>query len=139
MANAEQTLQVYERLAEWYDQEGQPKLRDWFLVLAADAAQTAGQADEAERLRGRLLQRNPHHLLKPFASFAEALRSPDVLGYVADLRRTYPPSAADQLLKTQQAKNASATPAREPAATPRSAEKPASSAKPRPDAPASEE
>src|SRR5438105_1343646 len=101
---AEQTRQVYERLAEWYDREGQPKLRDWFLVLAADAAQTAGHAAEAERLRNRLLQRNPHHLLKPFASFAEALRSPDVQGYVADLRRTYPPAAAEQLLRSQQAK-----------------------------------
>src|SRR5437660_11584317 len=118
MADGTQNRLVYERLAEWYDREGQPKLRDWFLVLAADAAHSAGQPAEAERLRGRLLQRNPHHLLKPFASFAEALRSPDVQGYVADLRRTYPPAAAEQLLKSQQDKTAP------PAAPPRAADRP---------------
>ncbi len=127
MANSEQTRQVYEQLADWYDHDGQPKLRDWFLVLAADTAQTAGQDDEAERLRGRLLQRNPHHLLKPFASYAEALRSPDVQGYVADLRRTYPPAAAEQLLKTHQAQG-EAGPAAAPPVTP----KPAAAAKPSP-------
>src|SRR3954454_21336692 len=126
MANAEQTRRVYEQLADWYDHDGQPKLRDWFLVLAADTAQTAGQADEGERLRGRLLQRNPHHLLRPFASFAEALRSPDVQGYVADLRRTYPPAAAEQLLRTQQGQESAAAPPREPAAPPaRPPERPA--------------
>ncbi len=102
MQNAEHPVRVYEDLAEWYERNAQAKLRDWFLVLAADAALSAGQAEEAERLRGRLLQANPHHLLKPFTSFAEALQSPDVEGYVADLRRTYPPEAAANLLHSQQ-------------------------------------
>ena len=34
------SLQVYEELATWYDRQGQAKLRDWFLVLAADLALT---------------------------------------------------------------------------------------------------
>jgi hypothetical protein len=102
MQNTEHTVRVYEDLADWYDRSAQAKLRDWFLVLAADAALAAGQADEAERLRGRLLHANPHHLLKPYASFAEALQSRDVQGYVADLRRTYPPEAAGRsLLRVQ--------------------------------------
>jgi hypothetical protein len=130
MRDVEQIRKVYEQLAEWYDQDGQPKLRDWFLVLAADAAQAGGQPEEAERLRGRLLQRNPHHLLKPFATFAEALRSPDVQGYVADLRRTYPPAAAEQLLKTQQDTGTpDATAAEAPAPAP---DKPAAAAKANP-------
>src|SRR5262249_13715278 len=79
MANAAQPVRVYEELADWYDRQGQAKLRDWFLVLAADAALAGGRVDEAERLRGQLLYLNPHHLLKPFASFAEALKSPDVM------------------------------------------------------------
>jgi hypothetical protein len=91
--------QVYEELAGWYDHQGQAKLRDWFLVLAADAALALGHADKAERLRQRLLHVNPHHLLRPFGSFAEALRSPDVQGYIADLRRNYPLETAEQLLQ----------------------------------------
>jgi hypothetical protein len=103
MASADATLRVYEALAHWYERQGQAKQRDWFLVLAADRALAAGRPDEAERLRGRLLQTNPHHLLKPFDSFAEALKSPDVEGYVADLRRLYPPDMAEQLLQEQRA------------------------------------
>jgi hypothetical protein len=101
MRSRDHTLKVYEDLAQWYERQGQAKLRDWFLVLAADAALAAGRADEAERLRGRLLHVNPHHLLRPFDSFADALKSPDVQGYVVDLRRTYPPQAAEQLLQEQ--------------------------------------
>jgi hypothetical protein len=101
MPNTERPLRVYEDLANWYDRTGQAKLRDWFLVLAADDAFARGQVKDAERLRSRLLQTNPHHLLKPFASFKEALQSPDVQGYIADLRRTYPPEAAANLLATQ--------------------------------------
>ena len=111
MSAKARTLQVYEELATWYDRQGQAKLRDWFLVLAADAALTLGKVDQAERLRVRLLYFNPHHLLRPFASFAEALRSPDVESYVADLRRNYPPETAEQLLEGTQRK-----PAEEPAA-----------------------
>ncbi len=101
MPNTERPLRVYEDLANWYDRIGQAKLRDWFLVLAADEAFTRGHAADAERLRSRLLKTNPHHLLKPFASFKEALQSPDVQGYITDLRRTYPPEAAANLLTTQ--------------------------------------
>ena len=41
-------------LADCYDNQGLPQLRDRFLVLAADAAQTAGQPEEAERLHHAL-------------------------------------------------------------------------------------
>jgi hypothetical protein len=101
MANTDGIVRVYEDLADVHERTGQAKLRDWFLVLAADAALAGGNSREAERLRGRLLQANPHHLLKPFTSFAEALQSPDIRGYVADLRRAYPPDAAKKLLQSQ--------------------------------------
>src|SRR6516165_1384762 len=90
-------LEVYQELADWYEQRGQAQMRDRFLVLAADAALTAGKPEEAERLRQRLLRQNPHHLLKPYASLAEALKAPDVQGYVADLRRSYSPETAEHL------------------------------------------
>ncbi len=97
----QEAARTYEELARLYDQQGQGKLRDWFLVLAADAAYNVGNENEAERLRSQLLAVNPHHLLKPFATFNEAIKSPDIQSYVADLRRTYPPETATQLLRTQ--------------------------------------
>jgi hypothetical protein len=92
---------IYEELAEKYQSSGEARQRDVFLFLAADAAHSAGQAGEAERLRGRLLALSPHHLLRPYASFAEALRSNDIKEYLGDLRRQYPADHAQQLLKNR--------------------------------------
>jgi hypothetical protein len=97
MASVNHVLEVYQELADWYEQRGQAQMRDRFLVLAADAAQSAGKTGEAERLRQRLLRQNPHHLLKPYATLAEALKAPDVQSYVADLRRSYSPETAEHL------------------------------------------
>jgi hypothetical protein len=93
------SVQVYQELAVAHDQQGQAQVRDRFLLLAADAALAVGRTEEAEALRGRLLQLNPHHLLKPFASLGQALESPDVKSYVEGLRRTYPPADAEQSLQ----------------------------------------
>jgi hypothetical protein len=92
------SFEVYNQLADWYEQKGPASMRDRFLVLAADAALEAGEVDVAEYLRTRLLQVNPHHLLKPYASFVQALAAAEVQTYVGDLRRNYPPEAARQLL-----------------------------------------
>src|SRR3954453_10161227 len=89
-----QPSELYLELADYYDQRGEAQSRDRFLVLAADAAKTAGDANEAEHLRQRLLSVNPHHLLKPFKSFEEALKSRDVTDYINALRRRHP---ADQV------------------------------------------
>jgi hypothetical protein len=91
-------LQVYRELADWYERQGQPAMRDRFLILAAEAAFSAGKPDEAERLRQRLLQGNPHHMLKPFNSFAQALQSTNIQIYIHDLQVNYPPQAAEGLL-----------------------------------------
>lgn len=104
MSALPRAMQVYEELSTWYNRAGQAKLRDWFLVLAADCALELGQPGLAERLRQRLLHANPHHLLRPFKSFAEAMQSPDVAGYVADLRRNYPLETAEQLLQSTRGK-----------------------------------
>ena len=100
MASVEQTLRTYQELATLYAKQGQAQLRDRFLVLAADALHTAGRTEDAERMRGRLLQANPHHLLKPFASLDEAMKTTDVKNYVTGLRRTYPPEKAVELLES---------------------------------------
>jgi hypothetical protein len=75
-------------------------MRDRFLLLGATALMTSGQREEAEKLRLRLLELNPSHLLKPFASLAEALKSRDILDYIDGLRRSYPPQTAEQLLES---------------------------------------
>jgi hypothetical protein len=97
MSASEQSIRTFQELANWYGQNGQAQMRDRFLVLAADALLSAGRSEEAEQLRSRLLKVNPHHLLKPFASFAEAMKSSDVKNYVEGLRRTYSPEKVAQL------------------------------------------
>jgi hypothetical protein len=100
MDHLTESLALYRELADRYDQLGQLSMRDRFLMLAADAALQAGRADEAERLRQRLLQQSRHHMLRPYHSFAEAASAPDVQTYLADLRANYPPDLAAQLLDT---------------------------------------
>ncbi len=93
-------LPVYRELADLYQQQGQSQLRDRFLLLAAGAAHEAGNHSEADRLRLRLLQFNPHHMLKPYSSFADALGSADVQSYLRDLKQSYPLEVAHQMLAT---------------------------------------
>jgi hypothetical protein len=103
MAARDEAGRVYAAIAEAYDRRGEAGMRDRFLVLAADAALAAGQPAEAERLRRRLLEYNPHHLLKPYASFAQAATAPDPAAYIKDLRQSYPPDAAASLLESLRA------------------------------------
>jgi hypothetical protein len=98
MFTSDETVQVYRDLADYHERQGLDQLRDRFLVLAAAAAQKAGQSDEAERLRQRLLKSNEYHLLRSFPSMAQAMSSPDVQNYVEDLRQEYPLRAAEDLL-----------------------------------------
>src|SRR5579884_2441652 len=98
MPTGSTTLRIYQELADWYERQSQAQMRDRFLLLAADTAMAAGDAEGAERLRLKLLEHSPHHMLRPFTSFAEAMTSPDVQGYISDLRQTYPPETAEQLL-----------------------------------------
>jgi hypothetical protein len=101
MKSPEVLQQVYEDLADRYAQLGEARRRDHCLVLAADAALSAGHPDEAERLRQCLLRINPHHLLRPYASMGEAVQSNDVQDYIADLRQQMPPDMVEQLLADQ--------------------------------------
>jgi hypothetical protein len=97
MRNPETMLRVYEELANRFAKQNEPRSRDHCLVLAADTALAAGRPQDADRLRQRLLQFNPHHLLRPFASMVESMQAPDVQEYVADLRRQWPPEFVQKL------------------------------------------
>jgi hypothetical protein len=99
MKTAESLPAMYEDLANHFARQGESRQRDQCLVLAADAAQNAGMTQEAERLRKRLLLTNPHHLLRPYTSMAEAMQSNDVRDYVLDLRKQWPPETVGKLLK----------------------------------------
>src|SRR5579864_7412990 len=99
MPSAKRTVEIYSELAALEDQRGDAQMRDRFLILAADAALNLGARVQAEQLRERLLEHNPHHLLRPYPSMQEALQSPDVAGYVTDLRRQYPPTEAGRRLE----------------------------------------
>jgi hypothetical protein len=96
-------LRIYRELADWYERHSEGARRDRFLVLAMDAAQRAGQAEEAEKLRRHLLHLSPHHMLRPFASFTEARQATDVKEYVRELRVKYPSEVAQELLQSLRA------------------------------------
>jgi hypothetical protein len=100
MPTQDDPVQVYQELSDCYQRRNEPPMRDRFLVLAADAALRAGRILEADRFRLRLLKLNPHHLLKPYASFTQAMQAPDVQTYVRDLRLNYPPEVALILLNS---------------------------------------
>lgn len=100
MHSRERALQVYQDLADSFEQQKNPGMRDMFLMLAADAALRAGHTAEAELLRVRLLRLNPDHLLKPYVSFAEAATAPDIQSYLDELRQKYPVEAAEDMLES---------------------------------------
>jgi len=99
MPTADERVSSYRELAECYDRLGQDIMRDRFLVLAAEAALASHRKVEAEQIRTELLRLNPHHLLMPYASFEEAMKSIDVLNYVAALRQSHPFENAELLLE----------------------------------------
>src|SRR5690349_7405327 len=106
MKGSEIPASVFEELSDRFAAQGQLRQRDHCLVLAADAALSAGRPDEAERLRQKLLQQNRHHLLRPYGSMAEALQAPDIRAFVADIRRQWPADQARALHATGPADDA---------------------------------
>src|SRR5262245_2044861 len=100
MSTREHAQQIYQELADTFEQQHQPELRDHFLILAADMALSAGRAEEAERLRQRLLRANPHHVLRPYASFAQASANADIQTFLEELRQRYPVDRAQDMLES---------------------------------------
>jgi hypothetical protein len=100
MSTREYEQQIYQELADTFERQHQPELRDHFLILAADMALSAGRAEEAERLRQRLLRANPHHVLRPYASFAQAAANSDIQTFLEELRQRYPVERAQDMLES---------------------------------------
>ena len=119
MKTSEILPRMYEDLANHFARQGESRQRDECLVLAADAALSIGQPEDAERLRKRLLLTNPHHLLRPNATMAEAMLSMDVSDYVADLRKQWPPETVAKLLNRPPITSAGVLPLEPERATPK--------------------
>jgi hypothetical protein len=112
MTTPDNLVVIYKELADWHERQGRPQMRDRFLVLAADAALSAGRPAEADLLLARLLRTNPHHMLRSFTSFAAAMASPNINTYVAELRRTYPPQQAAEQFDSLRASRGAPAPRR---------------------------
>src|SRR5262249_55181187 len=100
VANPANNMRLYLQLADESQRLGRAEDRERFLLLAADTAFQAGQLDEAERIRRNILAHNPNYFLKPYSTLAEALKTPDILKYVQDLRKHYPPGQAEKWLQS---------------------------------------
>lgn len=98
MPAPESMLDLYLHLASAADADARPIQRDKFLILAAGIAQTVGYAGIAEDCRLRVIENNPNHLLRQFATVREALRSSEVRYYIRQLLRLYPFEKAEFLL-----------------------------------------
>ena len=114
MSTTTSSLSAFLELANIYDQRDEPKMRDRFLILAADAANAAGQKQEAEQLMQRLLKTSPHHMMKAYRTFGEAAQADPVRVYIADLRQNYPPDIVRTLLESLRGKTAGGGPMKDP-------------------------
>lgn len=91
-------IELYQSVADAYHAQGKYQERDRFLVLALDAAHTSAQYNLAEQIRGKLLQLNPNHLMKPYPDCSTAIQSPNFSTYLQQLRKNFPPAATAKLL-----------------------------------------
>jgi hypothetical protein len=92
-------LPFYLELIDSYGDQGQPVLRDYFVLLAADAYLASGQEDEAETLYTEFSANNPDHVLAGHASLAAAVNDPEADGYLASLRQNYPEDVVRDLVQ----------------------------------------
>ncbi len=106
MPDSEADMLAYLQLAALSTEKQQTLGRDRFLILAGAAACRAGYLDIANRCREIVLVTNPRHLIRKYASFAAALRSPDFEPLLKQLSRLCPPEQAEHLLQSQQPESA---------------------------------
>lgn len=106
MSEPETRLRTFLELAQICERKQQVLLRDRFLVIAATAAATMEKWNIADSCRQKVLQSNPGHLLRNFATMRDAVASPDFLTYLNQLQRNYPLEKAEFLLERNRASRA---------------------------------
>lgn len=100
--NPDEALATYLSLTEQMDREsgtGAKGLRDQFLVLAMDAAKSAGRAEMAGSLWQRLASVSPGHPVTRYRDFATAFQSAEALTVIRELKLEFPPEMAKERLE----------------------------------------
>jgi hypothetical protein len=92
-------LGVYLHLARASELRRRPHVRDRLFVLAAVIASDAGLPRVAAYCRHRVLQHNPHHMIRRWPNLAEALEDPDFIYFLRHLQRRFPPEKAERMLE----------------------------------------
>jgi rare lipoprotein A (peptidoglycan hydrolase) len=89
---------MYLHLARASELRRRPQVRDRLLVVSAAAAQRIGLTRIAAYCRYRVLESNPHHLIRRWDTIETALDEPDFLHFLKQLQRRYPQERAEQML-----------------------------------------
>jgi hypothetical protein len=93
-------LAVYLHLARTSDLRRQPMITDKLILLAGALAHEQHLPEIAERCREIVLARNPQHLLRKWAKFADAYPSEGFQTLLKQLRKQYSPEKAEHMLGT---------------------------------------
>ncbi|MBW3543165.1 MAG: hypothetical protein KY476_23145 [Planctomycetes bacterium] len=99
MPDYERQMLVYLRLAQASAEKRQLPGRDKLLLLAGVAACRAGWPDIADRCRALVIAHNPRHLVAGSATFADALRDPELAPFFRQLERFCPFERAELLAR----------------------------------------
>ena len=98
MSDPSETLGLFLHLARASAMRRRMPVRDRLLVIAGAIASQLGLERVADRCRDRILEHNPHHMLRQWHSFDQALKDPDFLHLLKQLQRRYPLEKAERLL-----------------------------------------
>ena len=93
-----QHLEAYVQLAQSLELRREMMDRDRLLVLAAVAASERHLEPFAAYCRHRVLEHNPGHMLRRYASVMEASVDPDFQHFLRQVRRRFPSEKVETLL-----------------------------------------
>jgi hypothetical protein len=100
MSSPVDLLGLYLHLARASQQRRRPAEHDRLLVLAAVVAAQMELPRIAAYCRHIVLQHNPRHLVRSWATIADALDDDDFLHFLKQLQRRYPQEKAESMLST---------------------------------------
>jgi len=100
MADRPYHLAVYLHLARASELRRRPHVRDRLILLSAVIAADNGLKRIAAYCRHRVLEHNPHHLVRRWPTMDEALRDPEFIHFLRHLQRRFPPETAERMLET---------------------------------------
>jgi hypothetical protein len=93
-------LALYLHLASASERRRRPHVRDRLLVIAASIAARCELPRIAAYCRSKILEHNPQHLIRRWATVEEAMSDSDFLHLLRSVQRRYPLERAERLLDT---------------------------------------